>query len=84
VLYHLAQNPDVADAIAELSPRDQAAEIGKLKVKLAAPPGKTISSAPPPAKTTPGGKSADHGLSERDSQEDYERKRREQKARWAR
>lgn len=49
ILYHLGTNPAEASRIAKLSPVQQAREIGKLSVKLAAtPPGKTTSSAPAP------------------------------------
>ncbi len=49
ILYHLGSNPSEARRIAQLSPVQQAREIGKLSAKLAAaPPAKTISSAPAP------------------------------------
>lgn len=48
VAYYLGSNPQEATRIAQLSPFAQAREIGKLEIKLAAKPAKTVSDAPPP------------------------------------
>lgn len=50
IVHYLSQNPDDAERIAQLSPARQAAEIGKLEVKLSAKPVVQASKAPPPAK----------------------------------
>lgn len=72
VLYHLAANPDVSDRIAELPPLRQAVEIGKLEESLKTPPAKKASSAPPPLKPVPGGKTSPNGYHEGMSSEEYE------------
>jgi hypothetical protein len=46
LMAHLAANPDEVERIAGLSPARQAAEIGKLEVKIASAP--KVSKAPPP------------------------------------
>jgi hypothetical protein len=56
--YFLGQHPEEAERIAKLSPYRQAAEIGKLEVKLAVPPKKT-SKAPPPIDPVRGKSAAD-------------------------
>lgn len=38
IFYHLGQNPDVAASIADMTPAKAAVEIGKLDVRLGAPP----------------------------------------------
>lgn len=83
VLYHLAKNPDDAERIAALSPARQVAELGKLELKMPAVQRKT-SAAPAPIKPVNGGRSASGGLSDNDSQAEYEAKRKSQGARWAR
>lgn len=83
VLYHLAKNPDEAERIADLSPVRQVAELGKLEAKMPAVARKT-STAPAPIKPVASGRTASHGLSENDSQAEYEAKRKTQGARWAR
>lgn len=40
IAYHLGQNPEVAERIAGLTPAQQVYEIGRISVKLAAPPPK--------------------------------------------
>lgn len=82
LLYHLAKNPDEADRIADLSPTRQIAELGKLETKVSMPAKKTTS-APAPASTTSGGRTASKDPSKM-SQEEYEAHRKSQGARWAR
>jgi hypothetical protein len=53
--YHLGKNLDLAAKIGRKTPAQQAAEIGKLSVKLAAPKGKKISNAPEPVKPAKSG-----------------------------
>lgn len=50
IMVHLTNNPKEADRIASMSPARQAAEIGKLEVKLSAAPEVQASKAPPPVK----------------------------------
>lgn len=83
LLVHLAKNPDDAERIADLSPARQVAELGKLELKMPAVQRKT-SAAPAPIKPVNGGRSASGGLSDNDSQAEYEAKRKTQGARWAR
>jgi hypothetical protein len=82
LLYFLAKNPDEAERIADLSPVRQIAELGKLEGKVSMPAKKTTS-APAPASTTSGGKTASKDLSKM-SQTEYEAHRKSQGARWAR
>lgn len=82
LLYHLAKNPDEADRIADLSPTRQIAELGKLEAKVSMPAKKTTS-APAPASTTTGGRTASKDLSKM-TQDEYEAHRKSQGARWAR
>lgn len=48
IAYYLAQHPDEARRIAQLSPIRQVAEVGKLEIKVSAPPPKQVTQAPPP------------------------------------
>lgn len=82
LLYHLAKNTDEAERIAELSPLRQVAELGKLEAKVSMPAKKTTS-APAPASTTSGGRTASKDPSKM-NQEEYEAHRKSQGARWAR
>lgn len=82
LLYHLGKNPDEAERLADLSPRRQIAELGKLEAKISLPAKKTTN-APAPASTTTGGKTATKDLT-RMNQEEYEAYRKTQGARWAR
>lgn len=50
VMVHLQKNPEEVSRIAKLSPARQAAEIGKLEVKLSAPKEVKVSKAPAPVK----------------------------------
>ncbi len=85
LLHHLAQlaesDPAAFDRIAELSPTRQIAELGKLEAKVSMPAKKTTS-APAPASTTSGGRTASKDLSKM-SQEEYEAHRKSQGARWS-
>jgi hypothetical protein len=83
LLYHLAKNPDEAERIADLSPVRQVAELGKLEAKMA-PTTRKSSNAPAPIKPVSSGRSTSPGLSDNDSQSEYEAKRKSQGARWAR
>lgn len=51
LMAHMAANPEEVDRIAKLSPARQAAEIGKLEVKLSAVKDVKVSKAPAPIKT---------------------------------
>lgn len=48
IAYYLAQHPDEAKAIAQLSPIRQVAAIGKLETVVSAPPAKKVTQAPAP------------------------------------
>jgi len=82
LLYHLAQHPEDAERIADLSPLGQIRELGKLELKVSMP-AKRTTNAPEPAKVNTGGKTAASDL-DRVSQAEYEAKRKAQGARWAR
>lgn len=84
LLYHLASNPEVADDLAELSPRDQKAEIAKLAGSLTKPAGKAASDAPAPLKPVKPGRSAGNGFSDNMTDAEYREWRKGQGARWAR
>lgn len=71
LLHHLATNSDEFDAIADLSPRDQKAELTKLATKLKAPAAKLVTEAPAPLKPVPQGRSASSGYREGMSQSEY-------------
>jgi len=84
LLHHLAQNDEVAERIAGLSPTRQVAELGKLEASMAAPPAKKAPSAPPPISGVKGNASAVQGYRENMSDEEYRAMRKAQGARWAR
>lgn len=70
VLYHLAQNPDEMYRIANLSPYAQAAEIGRLEVRLSIPKPSKTTSAPPPVKPlSAGGESVSKNPDDMSTQE---------------
>jgi hypothetical protein len=48
VLYHLVNNPDLADQIARMKPAAAAIAIARLETQLASPEPKRVTSAPPP------------------------------------
>lgn len=56
IAYYLAQHPDEAKAISQLSPIRQIAAIGRLEAKVSEPPPKAVTQAPPPI--TPAGSKA--------------------------
>lgn len=64
LIYHLASNPEEAEAISKLSPYAQAKEIGKLEDKLSSKPPKQISKAPDPIKPVTAGKANDGKISD--------------------
>ncbi len=78
---YLAKNPDEADRIARLHPSLAQMELGKLDAKISAPVAKNISTAPAPLSTLNSAKSLVSDLSNA-SQEEYEKIRRKQGARW--
>ena len=55
VLYHLGNNPQEAERIAQLPPTHAALEIGRLEAKISLPKAKTVSEAPPPINAINGG-----------------------------
>ena len=75
VAYHLAQNPDVAARLANLSPTSAAREIGKLEATLSAAkapaPAPRVTTAPRPATPIGSGRSAE-GDPSKMSMADYE------------
>lgn len=83
VLYHLAQNPEDADRLANMSPTQQVKELGKLELKLSVP-AKDKSKAPPPPSHERGNRNAANGYSENMSDAEYREWRKTQGARWAR
>lgn len=86
LLYQLAKladsNSDEFDRIADLSPERQIVELGKLEGKVSGTAKKTTS-APAPANTTSGGRTASKDLAKM-TQAEYEEHRKTQGARWAR
>lgn len=84
LVVHLANNPKEADRIASLHPSRQAAEIGKLEVKLSSAPEITASKVPPPPRL-PGVRGGSTTKNPADMpQAEYEAHRAKQGASWAR
>jgi len=83
VLYHLANNPEDADRLANLSPTQQVKELGRLELKLSIP-AKDKSKAPSPPSHERGNRNAAHGYSDNMSDAEYREWRKTQGARWAR
>lgn len=81
LLFHLANHPEDAERIADLSPVRQIAELGKLETKLSAAP-KKQTNAPAPTSPVSGGKTATKDIS-RMTTEEYRAHRKSQGARWA-
>ena len=82
---HLAANPNDADRIAKLTPARQAAEIGKLEVKLQDAAKVKVSKAPSPINPLGNrGGAAISNLAEAKNMDDYEAMRRKQGAKWHR
>lgn len=73
LMAHLANNPDEAKRIYNLSPVRQAAEIGKLEDKLASAP--KTSNAPNPIKPLGSGRVSENGLSDNLSTDEWLRRR---------
>lgn len=72
LMIHLQNNPDEVSRIAKLPPARQAAEIGKIEVKLSAPKEVKVSKAPAPVKPV-GSRGAASGISpEKMSQAEFE------------
>jgi hypothetical protein len=87
LLYHLAQNPDVAAQLNDMSPARAAMELGRIEAKLEgpkAPPPKAASKAPAPIDPVKPGSSATKSLADIDDMEEYVAKRKSQGATWAR
>lgn len=82
LMAHMAAHPDEVARIAGLSPARQAAEIGKLEMKLASVP--KVSSAPAPIKPIGSRGSATNSDPAKASMEEYMAIRKSQGARWAR
>lgn len=82
LLMYLAANPEIAEEIAELSPLQQIAELGALKVRMT-PAAKQKSSAPAPIRPGNSGKSAGTGYSENMTDAQYYAWRKSQGAKWA-
>lgn len=80
---YLGKNPAEADRISQMNPYQAAMELGKLEAKLSAPAAKTISNAPAPLNPVASGKALVADLAKM-SQEEYEKYRSKQGARWAR
>lgn len=83
VLYHLANNVEEAERIANLSPTQQVKELGKLELKLSIP-AKDKSKAPQPPSHERGNRNAANGYSDNMSDSEYREWRKSQGARWAR
>lgn len=81
VAQHLYSHPEESHRIFSLAPERQAAEIGKLEVKLSTVP--KVSSAPPPITPIGGGKATSIKSPENMSHEEYRAWRKQQGARWA-
>lgn len=84
LMAYMSSNPEEADRIAALSPARQAAEIGKLELKVATAPKVKASSAPAPIKPIGNRGSANNGDLAKASMEDFIAARAKQGARWAR
>ena len=85
LLHHLAVNPDEAERIAELSPRRQLIELGKLEDKLPKPgSSKKTTNAPPPASTVRQGANSADGIRENMTQSEVANYMRSHGSRWVR
>ena len=73
LMLHLQKNPDEVDRISKLSPARQAAEIGKLEVKLSAPKEIKVSKAPAPVKPVGSRGSTSSGNPSEMSQAEFEK-----------
>ena len=82
LMAYMAAHPDEVARIAELSPKRQSAELGKLEAKLAAIPPVKTSKAPDPITPIGSGKTPVHDLQSADM-DSYLAMRKKQGARWA-
>ena len=83
VALYLGKNPNEAERISRLPAALAGIELGKIAVKLEPGSAKTISTAPAPIKPVSSAKSLAADL-DKMSQEEYEKARKKQGARWAR
>jgi hypothetical protein len=84
LMAYLASNPDEAERISGLSQTRQAAEIGKIEVKIASTPVKKASSAPDPIDPLGVRSKGTSGDLEKSSMQEYIAARKKQGAVWAR
>ena len=86
IAYHLARNPDVADRLNRLPPRDVIREIARLEATLPAPKpaAKPVSNAPAPIKPIAGGATGVNAPLDKLSMDQYIERRSREGARWAR
>ena len=78
IVHYLAANPDQAQKISAMSPTRQAAEIGKLELKLSSPEPAKKSAAPEPIKPVSGAGKSYKGLSDEMSADEWLRERNRQ------
>lgn len=74
IAYNLAKDPDLADRLNAMSPREALLEIGELRAKAALPERKTQTKAPAPLRTVTGGAAATatlHDLANSDDVTEY-------------
>lgn len=62
VLYHLATNPEEAAKVAKMSLPQQAMWFGRMEAKLATPPARKATAAPPPPSASPRGAGSKGGV----------------------
>jgi len=84
IIVHLTANPEEATRISKLSPARQAAEIGKLEVRLSATKTVSTSKAPAPIKPIGSRQASIAGDVNKMSMDEYAAYRVKQGARWAR
>ena len=61
--YQIAKNPQLANSLSQLSPREVAREVGRLEAKVSLPNPNRTTKAPPPLKSVAGGAAAPADLS---------------------
>lgn len=83
--YHLAQNPEIADRLNDMSPARAAMELGRIENDLGpkAPPPKNPSKAPAPIEPVKPGSSTSKKIEDIDDMDDYVKTRKSQGATWA-
>jgi hypothetical protein len=84
LLHHLSVNPDEAERIAELSPRRQLIELGKLEDRLPKLGSRKTTNAPPPASTVRQGANSADGLRENMTQKEVAAYMKSHGSRWVR